>query len=43
MKVPAEQLRGLLGITSVNYVEHAHTLAVTDIPLSDVKEKQPGQ
>ena len=43
MKVPAEQLRGLLGITSVNYVEHAHTLAVTDMPLSDVKEKQPGQ
>src|SRR5438552_7759950 len=43
MKVPAEQLRGLLGITTVNYVEHDHTLAVTDIPLSDVKEKQPGQ
>ena len=42
MKVPAEQLRGLLGITSVNYVEHEHTLAVTDIPLGDVKEKQPG-
>lgn len=33
MKVPAEKLRSLLGLTSVNYVEHAHTLAVTDIPL----------
>ena len=42
MRVPAEQLRGLLGITSVNYAEHEHTLAVTDIPLGDVKEKQPG-
>jgi 3',5'-cyclic AMP phosphodiesterase CpdA len=39
MKVPAEQLRSLLGLTSVNYVEHNHTLAITDIPLSDVKEK----
>jgi len=35
MKVPAEQLGSLLGITSVNYVEHDHTLAVTDTPLSD--------
>jgi len=33
MKVPAEQLRNLLGVTSVNYVEHNHTLAVTDTPL----------
>jgi 3',5'-cyclic-AMP phosphodiesterase len=33
MKVPAEQLRSLLGVTSVNYVEHNHTLAVTDTPL----------
>jgi len=33
MKVPAEKLRTLLGLTSVNYVEHDHTLAVTDIPL----------
>ena len=39
MKVPAEQLRSLLGLTSVNYVEHNHTLAITDTPLSDVKEK----
>ena len=33
MKVPAEKLRTLLGLTSVNYVEHNHSLAVTDIPL----------
>jgi Icc protein len=39
MKVPAEQLRSLLGLTSVNYVEHNHTLAITDTALSEVKEK----
>ncbi|MDO3628201.1 metallophosphoesterase [Mucilaginibacter sp. BT774] len=33
MKVPAERLRGLLGLTSVNYQEHDHTLAITDTPL----------
>lgn len=33
MKVPAEKLRGLLGLTSVNYLEHDHTLAITDTPL----------
>jgi hypothetical protein len=33
MKVPAEKLRGLLGLTSVSYVEHNHTLAITDTPL----------
>jgi len=33
MKVPAEKLRGLLGLTSVNYLEHNHTLAITDTPL----------
>jgi len=33
MKVPAEKLRGLLGLTSVEYVEHNHTLAITDMPL----------
>ena len=33
MKVPAEKLRGLLGLTSVDYVEHAHSLAITDTPL----------
>jgi len=30
MKVPAEKLRGVLGLTSVNYIEHNHTLAITD-------------
>jgi Icc protein len=38
MKVPAEKLRSLLGLTSVNYVEHAHTLAVTDTTLMDAME-----
>src|ERR1700754_5236174 len=33
MKVPAEMLRGMLGLTAVNYVENDHTLAITDIPL----------
>jgi 3',5'-cyclic AMP phosphodiesterase CpdA len=33
MKVPAEKLQSLLGITAVNYVEHDHTLAITDSPL----------
>jgi Icc protein len=33
MKVPAEKLQSLLGITAVNYVEHNHTLAITDSPL----------
>ncbi|QKJ32245.1 metallophosphoesterase [Mucilaginibacter mali] len=33
MKVPAEKLRSMLGLTSVNYVEHNSTLAITDIPL----------
>jgi len=33
LKVPAEKLRGMLGLTSVNYMEHDHTLAITDTPL----------
>jgi len=33
MKVPAEKLRSMLGLTSVNYWEHNHTLAITDMPL----------
>jgi 3',5'-cyclic-AMP phosphodiesterase len=33
MKVPADKLRSLLGITDINYMEHDHTLAVTDTPL----------
>jgi 3',5'-cyclic AMP phosphodiesterase CpdA len=33
MKVPADQLRKVLGITTVNYVETPHSLAVIDKPL----------
>jgi hypothetical protein len=33
MKVPAEQLRSLLGVTDVNYVRKHHALAVTDSTL----------
>jgi Icc protein len=35
MKVPAEKLRGLLGLTDVHYQEHDHTLAITDSPLME--------
>jgi Icc protein len=43
MKVPAEKLRTLLGLTNVNYVEHNHTLAVTDIPLIEAPVTATGQ
>ncbi len=33
MKVPAEKLRGLLGITDVNFVRGKHTLAIVDSTL----------
>ncbi len=33
MKVPDDQLRGLLGVTDVNYVQREHALAVVDTPL----------
>ncbi len=33
MKVPAEQLRALLGVTDVNYMRHRHALAVIDSTL----------
>jgi Icc protein len=39
MKVPAEKLRSVLGLTSVNYVEHNHSLAITDVPLMEATEK----
>jgi Icc protein len=42
MKVPAEKLRGLLGLTSVHYVEHDHTLAITDTPLADATVEKAG-
>jgi Icc protein len=35
MKVPAEKLRSVLGLTSVQYIEHNHSLAITDMPLSE--------
>jgi Icc protein len=35
MKVPAEKLRSVLGLTQVEYVEHSHSLAVTDSPLME--------
>jgi 3',5'-cyclic AMP phosphodiesterase CpdA len=38
MKVPAEKLRTVLGLTSVNYVEHNHTLAITDTPLINAEK-----
>ena len=34
MKVPAEQLRSVLGITDVNYVEGKHALAIVDSSLA---------
>jgi Icc protein len=33
MKVPAEQLRTLLGVTDVNFVPGKHTLAIVDSAL----------
>lgn len=33
LKVPADQLRGMLGITSVNYIEHKSNLAIVDSTL----------
>src|SRR5713226_8233599 len=33
LKVPAEKLRGLLGISDVNYLQSKHALAIIDSPL----------
>jgi len=33
MKVPAERLRSVIGITNVQYVAGKHSLAVVDSPL----------
>ncbi len=43
MKVPADKLQRLLGLTSVHYVEHDHTLAITDVPLIENTEKTVAQ
>jgi 3',5'-cyclic-AMP phosphodiesterase len=34
MKVPADRLRSVLGISHVNYVQGAHSLAIVDSPLA---------
>ncbi len=34
MKVPADQLRSVLGIAHVNYVQGTHALAIVDSPLA---------
>jgi Icc protein len=34
MKVPADQLRSVLGISHVNYVQGNHSLAIVDSPLA---------
>jgi hypothetical protein len=34
MKVPADQLRSVLGISHVNYVQGSHSLAIVDSPLA---------
>jgi Icc protein len=36
MKVPAERLRSVLGITDVHYIARNHSLAVVDSPLAQV-------
>jgi hypothetical protein len=33
MKVPADKLRSVLGVTDVNFVQGSHTLAVVDSSL----------
>jgi hypothetical protein len=34
MKVPADQLRRVLGISNVNYVQGTHSLAIVDSSLA---------
>jgi hypothetical protein len=34
MKVPADQLRSVLGISHVNYVQGSHSLAIVDSTLA---------
>lgn len=38
MKVPAEKLRSVLGLTNVYYTEHQHTLAITDTALVETNK-----
>ena len=37
-RLPAEKLRSVLGITEVNYLEHNHSLAITDMPLMEAAQ-----
>jgi hypothetical protein len=41
MKVPAEKLRTVLGLTNVFYTEHQHSLAITDKPLMEAGKMEP--
>lgn len=41
MKVPAERLRSVLGLTDVHYVAQSHSLAVVDSPLAASAEGTP--
>jgi 3',5'-cyclic AMP phosphodiesterase CpdA len=43
LKVPAEKLRSMLGLTIVNYVEHNHSLAITDTPLIEADKIEEHQ
>jgi Icc protein len=42
MKVPAEKLRTVLGLTNVYYTENQHSLAITDSPLMDPNDTKNG-
>ncbi|MGH9714938.1 MAG: metallophosphoesterase family protein [Candidatus Acidiferrales bacterium] len=39
MKVPAEQLKSLLGVTDVNFVRGKHSLAIVDTPLEGASRR----
>jgi hypothetical protein len=38
MKVPAEKLKSVLGLTNVYYSENQHSLAITDTPLMEAEK-----
>jgi hypothetical protein len=42
MKVPADQLQRVLGITDVNYLVSGRSLAVVDSPLADSMSSASG-
>jgi hypothetical protein len=42
MKVPADQLQRVLGITDVNYLVSGRSLAVVDSPLGDTGASASG-